>query len=604
MNNKYEILSKYFGHTSFRQGQEELIDSLLDGKDVLGVMPTGAGKSMCYQIPAMIFPGVTFVISPLISLMHDQVVTLVQSGIPAAYINSSLTYPQYLKVTDRLRRGEYKLVYVAPERLEREDFLNIAASLCVPLIAIDEAHCVSQWGQDFRPGYLKIADFIESFQTRPTIGAFTATATDNVRSDIIKLLKMNNPISITTGFDRPNLFFSVAEPPSKEAKLLAFIKERPLLTGIVYCSTRNNVEEVCDMLNENGCHAVRYHAGLSEEERRRNQEAFVYDRVQVMVATNAFGMGIDKSNVSYVVHYNMPKDLESYYQEAGRAGRDGGEAECLLLYSPHDVRIANFLIDNSDSRQEYSLKEQEELRQRDKIRLKYMTYYCTTPDCLRGYMLRYFGERRTGSCGKCSNCLSNYTEEDITVDAQKILSCIVRMRRGYGVKMVCDVLRGNTNERIRQMEFDKLSTYGLMKGYSESRVRSIIGALITNGILAQTDGDYPTLTLTQKSAQVLKGELTVKTRVIKRSERKAKTKTAVTENPDLYEKLRQLRKTIADAESVPAYVVFSDAVLRDIAANKPKNKKEFSAINGVGYKKLEKYSDRFIEEIIKYESNT
>ncbi len=600
MDNKYDVLQKYFGHTSFRQGQEELIDSLLGGKDVVGVMPTGAGKSMCYQIPALLLPGVTLVISPLISLMRDQVITLVQAGVPAAYINSSLTYPQYLTVMERLRNGAYKLVYAAPERLEREDFRSVVHSLEVPLIAVDEAHCVSQWGQDFRPGYLKIAEFIESFEKRPTVGAFTATATDNVRSDIISLLKMNDPFCMTTGFDRPNLFFSVASPPSKEAKLLALVKERSLLSGIIYCSTRNNVEEVCDMLNENGCSAVRYHAGLSEDERRRSQESFVYDRVRVMVATNAFGMGIDKSNVSYVIHYNMPKDLESYYQEAGRAGRDGSEADCIILYSPHDVRIANFLIDNSDSRLEYPERMQEELRQRDRLRLKYMTYYCTTTDCLRSFLLRYFGERGTGACGKCSNCLSNYADEDITVDAQKVLSCIVRMRRGYGVKMICDVLRGSSNERVRQQDFDKLSTYGLMKGYSESRVRSIISALISKELLYQTDGEYPILTLTQRSAAVLKGELKVKTKVLKSAE-KSKRRPQSAGDTELYERLKALRKKLADKESVPAYVVFSDAVLRDIADSKPGDRRAFAAINGVGQRKLEKYSELFIEEIRLFE---
>ena len=598
---KIKLLNDIFGHDSFRSGQEDIIDSLLGGRDVVGIMPTGAGKSMCYQIPALMLPGVTFVISPLISLMHDQVTSLVQSGINAAYINSSLTYPQYCKVLSLMKAGRYKIIYIAPERLTSEDFVSVCMELDISLIAVDEAHCVSHWGQDFRPGYLQISTFISNLKNRPIVGAFTATATENVKNDIIRLLGLNDPFSLTTGFDRPNLFFSVIKPESKQAKLLSLVEERRLLSGIIYCATRRDVENVCAYLNENGYHAVRYHAGLDEHERKRNQDDFVYDRVPVMVATNAFGMGIDKSNVSYVIHYSLPKNIESYYQEAGRAGRDGEEAECILMYSPNDVRVARFLVENSEYNEELSEEQRRDLRQRDELRLKYMTIYCTTNDCLRSFMLGYFGEKHRPSCGKCSNCLQHYETADITIDAQKILSCIVRMRRGYGVKMVCDVLRGGKNAKIKSLGFDKLSTYGIMKEYTERKLRSIINDLISKDYLDQTTGDYPVLTLTPSSAAVLRGEVTIETKILK--DEKTRAEVSQTEQPvdiQLFERLKKLRKQLADKASVPAYVVFTDATLRELCRKRPANEEELSKISGVGQAKLERYGKVFLKEIAEY----
>ena len=594
---KYEILKEYFGHDDFRSGQEEIIDSLSSGRDAVCIMPTGAGKSMCYQIPAMLLPGVTLVISPLISLMRDQVTSLVGSGVRAAYINSTLTMTQYTKVLSLMEQGRYKLVYVAPERLESEGFIEVCKRMDISMVAVDEAHCVSHWGQDFRPSYLKIERFISELSKRPVVGAFTATATENVRNDIVRLLSLQNPVCVTTGFDRPNLFFSVISPTTKSAKLLELVRERQSLSGIIYCSTRLAVENVCDLLNDNGFRAVRYHAGLDESERRRSQDDFVYDRVSVMVATNAFGMGIDKSNVSYIIHYNMPKDLESYYQEAGRAGRDGSEAECILMYEPKDVRTAKFLIENSEPNEQLSEQERRELRLRDEMRLKYMVVYSTTNDCLRSFMLGYFGEKHTGACGKCSNCLLHYELRDITVDAQKILSCVVRTRQRFGVKMICDILRGSENARIKSLGLDRLSTYGLMKEQSESAVRSKINELLSKEYLQQSGGEYPVLQLTHRSGAVLRGEETIETKVLK-DERASKP--GKTEDGALFAKLKALRKSLAEKAGVPAYVVFTDASLRDMAMKKPVTRSEFAGVNGVGQAKLERFGEIFMQEIRRY----
>lgn len=595
---KFGILKEYFGHDSFRPGQEDVIDSVLSGRDVVAVMPTGAGKSVCYLVPALMFRGVTLVISPLISLMHDQVMSLVRSGVAGAYVNSTLSYAQYDKVLGNISDGKYKIIYAAPERLSSESFAHVCSKLDISFVAVDEAHCVSQWGQDFRPSYLKIKDFIEGLPSRPVVGAFTATATQNVRLDIIKLLSLCEPRCVTTGFDRPNLFFSVLHPRTKWVTLLELVKERRLLSGIIYCSTRVNVEKVCGLLNDNGIKATMYHAGLSDETRRRNQEDFVCDRVPVMVATNAFGMGIDKSNVSYIIHYNMPKDLESYYQEAGRAGRDGGEAECILMYAKDDVDTARFFIENSE-RGELSEKERRQIRLRDETRLKYMAVYCTTNDCLRSYMLRYFGESASDSCGRCSNCLTNYETADITVEAQKILSCIARTRQSCGVKMICDILTGKTNERIESLGFDKLSTFGIMSDLSESALRSIINSLVTLDIIAQSGGENPVLTLTENSAPVLKGERTVETRVIKETNQPA-PKGEKNGDTKLFERLGALRKKLADSSGVPAYVVFTDAVLREMCVIKPQSRACLMKISGVDRRRLERYGEKFIGEIAAY----
>ena len=443
---KLLVLRRYFGHTAFRPGQEQLIDAVLSGQDVMGIMPTGGGKSLCYQVPALLLPGVTLVISPLISLMKDQVSALKNVGIPAAFINSSLSLRQLGLVYERARQGAYKVIYVAPERLEAEGFSAFAKEAAVSLVAVDEAHCISQWGQDFRPSYLKIATFIASLPRRPVVAAFTATATAEVRQDIVRLLQLQKPVCTVTGFDRPNLFFDVLRPKNKVTTLLALLRERNDKTGIVYCATRAAVEKVCQTLCDNGFSATRYHAGLADEERRANQEDFQFDRKQIMVATNAFGMGIDKSNVGFVIHYQMPKSLESYYQEAGRAGRDGAAADCILLFSPGDIETAKFFIANS-SAEEQSEEAQQAFQAREYARLRVMVDYCRRTDCLRGAILDYFGQPHEASCGSCGNCKSSYRSEDITVEAQMILSCVLRVKEklGYfvGKTLIARILTGS-----------------------------------------------------------------------------------------------------------------------------------------------------------------
>lgn len=598
---KYEILKEYFGHESFREGQEKIVDCILSGGDVLGIMPTGAGKSICYQVPAMMMTGITIVISPLISLMNDQVIALVQNGVPAAYLNSTLTLNQYNTVLSRIEKGRYKIVYAAPERLATEGFLSVCSRIDISMIAVDEAHCVSQWGQDFRPGYLKISEFINSLPVRPTVCAFTATATDTVKNDIIKLLQLEDPLTVTTGFDRPNLFFSVIKPAKKNDALLDLMKQRQDRSGIIYCSTRKNVEKVCELLLKEGYNATRYHAGLSDEERRQNQEDFVYDRKPVMVATNAFGMGIDKSNVSYVIHYNMPKNIESYYQEAGRAGRDGEEAECIMLYSAQDIVTNRFLIDHSEPNPELTEKQRAEIRQADEQRLKYMTFYCTTTDCLRGFILKYFGEDPPVSCEKCSNCISEENMTDATVDAQKVLSCIARTGQRYGMKMVSDVLRGKDDERIQSLGFDKLSTFGIMKENKANYIYDIFRSLEARGYIVKTDGDYPVIKLTPKSRELLRGDIVFKMKSSAAAKQKrsaapaAKTDAAV--DQALYDSLRKLRSEIAARIHMPQYIVFSNAVLSEMCRYKPVTDEKFLNIPGVGKKKLEMYGEEFMKVI-------
>lgn len=603
MRDKYGVLKEYFGHDSFREGQDRITDSLLGGRDVLGIMPTGAGKSICYQVPALIFEGVTVVVSPLISLMKDQVSALVQSGVAAAYINSSLTHAQYLKVLQNTENGKYKIIYVAPERLCAPAFLEICRSLSISMVAVDEAHCVSQWGQDFRPSYLKIPDFIESLPSRPVVGAFTATATGTVREDIKNLLKLRSPLVVATGFDRPNLFFSVMHPNKKSIALMKLIKERKGESGIVYCSTRKAVEEVCELLNKNGFTATRYHAGLDEDERRLNQDDFVYDRAPIMVATNAFGMGIDKSNVSFVIHYNMPKNMESYYQEAGRAGRDGRNADCILLYSSKDVRTNQFLINNSEPNPDLTEDEQEEVRRRDRERLKKMTFYCTTHKCLRKFILEYFGDKSPERCCKCSNCLSNHENTDITVDAQKIMSCVARTGQRYGKKVICDVLRGSKNERLISAGLSRQSTYGIMADCTEKRLRDIIEHLCENGYMTTEGDEYPILRLTPKSRGVLTGSETLRMMLeIPQKKKASSAKSAALSPADekLLIALKELRRSLAMRQSVPAYVVFSDATLMDMCRIKPKTRDEFMEVSGVGQRKAIRYGEVFLATIAEF----
>ena len=596
------MLKDTFGYDTFRPGQAEIVGALCAGRDVLAVMPTGAGKSLCYQIPALLLPGITLVVSPLISLMKDQVAALRENGVPAAYINSSLSEQQQSTALRRARMGQYKIMYVAPERLDAPGFLDFAQYAEISLVAVDEAHCISHWGQDFRSAYLNICDFIAALPRRPAIAAFTATATGEVKDDISRILRLREPFALTTGFDRPNLRFEVkyTKPKSKFDELLGYIGENPGRSGIVYCGTRKTVEEVCERLLEAGVAATRYHAGLDPHERSGNQDDFLYDRKTVMAATNAFGMGIDKSNVGFVLHYNMPKNLESYYQEAGRAGRDGSAADCLLLFSGSDVQLCRYLIDHGgDENTSLTLEEQEEVKRRDRRRLREMEQYCKSGACLRGQILRYFGESAGDACGNCGNCGGDWDEVDITTQAQKILSCVARMKGRCGVSLLTHTLRGADSRRVRELRLHELPTFGAMKGARQQEIFDITAHLIRLGCLTQSDGQFPTIGLGPRARAVLfEGE-----RVTMRTAAHTQAAAARTEapraavNPALLAKLKALRTRLANRQSVPAFVIFSDAALIDMCARLPKTPEEFLQVSGVGSKKLEQYGAAFLEVI-------
>lgn len=598
----YEILKTYFGYSEFRYGQKELITNLINGTDCVGIMPTGAGKSICYQIPAILMDGITLVISPLISLMKDQVHALLEAGIPAAYINSSLTPAQQYKVIQNAKQYKYKLIYVAPERLELDFFQEFAASTNISFVSIDEAHCVSQWGQDFRPSYLKIEQFIQSMPKRPIIGAFTATATREVKDDIISLLALQKPFVMTTGFDRKNLYFEVQKPVDKFTALERFLERNPNKTGIIYCTTRKGVEDVCDRLILQGYRATRYHAGLSDKERKINQEEFQFDKVQIMVATNAFGMGIDKSNISYVIHFNMPKNIESYYQEAGRAGRDGEPAQCILLYSKQDVSTNLFLIEKDKENEELDPITRHEVLEKDRDRLKQMTYYCTTTDCLRAHMLRYFGEQSPNFCGNCSNCNANSKEIDITVEAQKIMSCIIRAGERFGMLTIIDILRGSKNEKIRNSHLDTLTTYGIMESVPKEYIRQVIEFLLVQSYIQATTDGYQVLKIQPKAYAVLRGQQSLHMRVLQQPDNmESSVPTSYVEiDEELFQQLKALRAKIAKVQSVPAFVIFTDAALRDMCIKLPQNLKSFLEVNGVGQTKANRYGERFIKLIQAY----
>lgn len=600
---KRELLQRIFGYRDFRPGQEELIDGILSGRDVFGIMPTGGGKSMCYQIPALLLPGITFVISPLISLMHDQVMALKVAGVPAAYINSTLSGPQVQAVYRNLLAGRYKIVYIAPERLDYAGFGSLCAKLPISFIAVDEAHCISQWGQDFRPSYLRIIHFIDHLARRPVVGAFTATATKQVQEDVERILQLRNPIRKVTGFDRPNLYFEVIHPELKDRELKRLLTERLGKSGIIYCSTRRKVETVCENLQDLGYSATRYHAGLEEEERKKNQEDFLYDRKTIMVATNAFGMGIDKSNVSFVIHYNMPKSIEAYYQEAGRAGRDGAEAECILLYNSSDINTARFLINKGSENEEMDPAQLEIIRQQDTKRLEAMIGYCKTKTCLRGYILEYFGQKHPEICGNCGSCKNSYEEVDITTEAQMILSCVKRIydKLGYyiGINMLGNVLRGSKNKRLLELRLQELTTYGLMKDRSRSEIHAMIDHLEAEGYL-QSEQEFQTIQLTAKASAVLYHGKKVTMKVeIEPEEIMAPVKTVKLEPSDaeLFDALKELRGKLAKESSIPAYMIFSNATLTDMAKKKPKTMWEFRKISGVGEIKAAWYGTVFIKQI-------
>ncbi|MFX0559511.1 DNA helicase RecQ [Tepidibacillus infernus] len=582
----HQILKEYYGYDNFRGGQENIITSILEKKDTVAIMPTGAGKSLCYQVPALLFEGVTIVISPLISLMKDQVDSLEDIGIPATFINSSLSVSETNRRIDGVNQGKYKLLYIAPERLENEGFAELIIGLEISLVAVDEAHCVSQWGHDFRPSYRYISSFIKQLPQRPTIAAFTATATEEVKNDIIHLLRLYKPNLFVTGFNRENLFFSVVKGENKKDYILDYARSHKNQVGIIYAATRKEVETIYKELKQIGLNPAKYHAGLGTEERKRNQDAFLFDDANIMVATNAFGMGIDKSNVRYVIHYNLPKNMEAYYQEAGRAGRDGEPSECILLFGPQDVMIQKFMIEQTVMAPERKRNEYNKLQE--------MVDYCYTPNCLRKYILEYFGEENIpDSCGYCSTCTNDSELVDITEDALKIFSCIFRLKERFGSTLVAQVLKGSKNKKIIELGFDRLSTYGIMSQYTEKEIRDIINVLVADGYLNLTSGQYPILKITVKSVNVLKNGEKVYQKVHKKKDN-------LIEDNTLFDLLRKLRKEISSKENLPPYVIFPDSTLLDMARLYPVDAEALLNIKGVGQNKLQKYGDLFLAEIRKY----
>ncbi len=598
--NALAILQKYYGYHSFREGQKELIDHIINHRDVMGILPTGGGKSLCYQIPALLFEGLTLVISPLISLMKDQVDTLKEYGVSAELINSSLSQREFQEIIINAKKEAYKLLYVAPERLETDSFMELIGEIEVSLVAVDEAHCVSQWGHDFRPSYRRIAKMISSLPKRPVVAAFTATATELVKEDIINLLRLQGPFEFIGSFDRPNLYFEVRKSRNKFEELKSYVKEKKAESGIIYCATRKTTDEVCERLNREGITAVSYHAGLAEGERSQNQEAFLFDKAELMVATNAFGMGIDKPNVRFVVHYNMPKNMESYYQEAGRAGRDGEAAECILFFSTQDIMTNRLFIENGNPEADHSGEYQ---------KLSAITDYCNTEGCLRSAILSYFGqqnvytghsdESQAAGCNNCGNCNNETEKTDITIEAQKILSCIKRMGEQYGSTFVTDVLKGANTQKIRDFRFDNLSTYGIMKDYGKDMIKEIMAFLIAEGYLNLVGDQYPILRLNLKSYEILKGNLKVEIRRVIHPEVKAKR----AEKPiqeELFDRLRLLRMKLAREHEVQPFMIFADTTLKEMCQRYPCTEAAMLEVTGVGERKFEKYGDLFIEVISKY----
>ena len=641
-----EALTRYFGYDSFRPGQQGIVEALLAGRDVLGVMPTGAGKSVCYQIPAALSPGMTLVISPLISLMRDQVDALNDLGMPAAFINTTQTPDEQAMVFAQAAAGQIKLLYVAPERLETGRFRDFAARTPISLIAVDEAHCVSQWGQDFRSSYLGIGDFIAGLPQRPPVGAFTATATERVRRDIVGLLGLRNPAVTVTGFDRPNLYFDVVklETKYKAAWVARYVADHPDESGIVYCATRKTTEALADTLNQMGHPAVAYHGGMSPDAREAAQRDFITDKVPVVVATNAFGMGIDKSNVRYVIHHNLPESIEAYYQEAGRAGRDGEPSRCTLLWNESDIVTRRRLLDNDYENERLTPEEQEIVRQSKRRLLDGMVGYCRTTDCLHRYMTRYFGQElspnagsaagediaadssQSGRCGACSNCESTFETIDVTRVAQAISRCVHDVGQRVGSGKIVKILRGSRAQDLAWLNPERMPTFGMLKDVNEARVRDVLSQMATDGYLSIAEGRMPIVMFGARAAETAAPDFHYE---IKRVERKSAAAgsgrsggvadTADSANvpgdalgsyiPDddeesLFQKLRELRRTIAQEIGKPPYIVFSDKTLRDMARIKPVTNAQFLAVNGVGQHKLDLYGQRFMQTIASFNAGS
>ncbi|MFL6555333.1 MAG: DNA helicase RecQ [Bacillus sp. (in: firmicutes)] len=575
------LLESHFGYSVFRTGQEQAIRSVLAGENTITVMPTGGGKSICYQIPALVLPGTTIVISPLISLMKDQVDALIQVGIPATFINSSLSYSEANKRMQEAIQGKYKLLYIAPERLESREFIEDLYNMDIPLVAVDEAHCISQWGHDFRPSYRHIQQLIKSLVQKPTVLALTATATPKVREDICDLLDIDEENTIITGFERENLSFTVIKGQDRDKYLKDYLKKNEKEAGIIYAATRKNVDQIYEKLLKANIKAARYHAGMGDVERNREQERFLEDKATVMVATSAFGMGIDKSNIRYVVHYQQPKNMESYYQEAGRAGRDGLPSECILLHSSQDVQIQRFLIDQSSDRSRMT---------QELAKLQQMVDYCHTENCLQEFILKYFGETETQACGRCGNCLDTRTSINVTKEAQMVMSCVIRMGQRFGKTITAQVLTGSKNKKVTEMGFDRLPTYGIMKERSSKDVSDFIEFLISQELIAIEQGQFPTLFVSPKGKDILLG----KEEVHRRETVQVKQ---VSKDDPLFEMLREVRRQIAETEKVPPFVIFSDATLKDMCAKMPRSTEEFLQVSGVGELKLKKYGLEFIQAI-------
>lgn len=602
-----EALKVLFGYDSFRPGQKEVIESILSGRDVFAVMPTGAGKSVCYQIPAMLLPGITLVISPLISLMQDQVKALNEAGVSAAFINSALSENAYFETIRKAQQGLYKIIYVAPERLVTDGFLELAHSVCISMVTVDEAHCISQWGQDFRPSYMKIVEFVRTLTTRPIISAFTATATVTVRDDIVCTLGLNKPYVLVTGFNRDNLFFQVDKPRNKDEYVIDYISQHPNDSGIVYCATRKNVDKLYDLLKDRGVSVAKYHAGMGQAERKKMQDDFVFDYTSIVVATNAFGMGIDKSNVRFVIHYNMPQSMENYYQEAGRAGRDGLDSKCILLFSPQDIIINRFLLDHKEMSDLDSV-DRETVKERDTKRLQIMERYCYTTECLRNYILKYFGENPEKPCEDCGNCLREFETLDMTDAAKKIINCVYESKGRYGKTIIIDTVAGAKTARLEEIGATDYKSYGTLSAVNKNLLKRLIGQLVLEGYLLI--GDYQVLKLgnimglKNPEAKVLV-KITDEDKLPERTTKANKTskgmESLTSAGFKLFNKLRELRFEIAREEGMPPYIIFSDKTLIDMAAKVPVSKSEMLAVSGVGENKYVKYGERFlglIEKII------
>ena len=599
-NTPEEALKDLFGYDTFRPGQKPIIDSILLGRDTFAVMPTGAGKSLCYQIPAMLLQGITIVVSPLISLMQDQVKALNDAGVSAAFINSALSESAFFETVSRAKQGMYKLIYVAPERLVTEGFLNLAKEVSISMITVDEAHCISQWGQDFRPSYTKIVEFVNLLEKRPIISAFTATATETVREDIICTLGLDNPYTMVTGFDRENLFFQVDKPKSKEQYIVDYIAAHPDESGIIYCATRKNVDSVYELLKEKGVSVAKYHAGMSAADRKQMQEDFVFDYTSIVVATNAFGMGIDKSNVRFVIHYNMPQSMENYYQEAGRAGRDGLDSKCILLFSPQDIVINRFLLEHKEM-SDIDPADRETIKERDAKRLQVMERYCYTTECLRNYILKYFGENPSKPCEDCGNCLREFETLDMTEEAKKIINCVFEAKGRYGKTIIIDTVAGAKTARLEEIGATGYKSYGVLASSNRKLLRRLLEQMVMEGYLVV--GDYQVIKLGDISALKASGtkvlvKITDEDKLPEKAakpKKKAKgTESLTSAGFQLFDKLRALRLEIAREEKMPPYIVFSDKTLIDMVAKAPSNKEEMMNVSGVGENKFAKYGERFL----------